>query len=69
MAAKQITINISDEDQTKLNKINLTRGYSEKTLIELVVKRGIYALNQRTEYNAKKNADLREFREWKATQK
>jgi len=66
MAAKQVTITLTDEQQDQLKSINRTRNYTMESLMDIVVERGIYALGYRTKYNAKKQAEIKEFRAWKA---
>jgi hypothetical protein len=70
--SKQITITLSDAQMVQLNSIHSTR--KDRTIaeiIDLVIERGIYALEYRTKYNRKKYAntklEMAEFRAFKAS--
>jgi len=66
--SKSITITLTDTQIAQLAEINKTRNYTPESLIAIIVERGIYALQYRTKYNAKKANELREYRSWKQSQ-
>jgi hypothetical protein len=70
MATKTVQIVLTDEQQVQIAKILSTRkDRSEKEIIDLIVERGIYALEYRSKYNkvkyAREQMIREEFKEFK----